>query len=481
MSEAPKLFRELYSKLSEYQKDLHLPSGQTDNPLDPENLVHSSLISTAKKTIWQGQYLIRVSPSVSGDRSEVCTYVVKGAPHHGLAYSYLSLKLPAVRAKEGFEVRWCPNPVSNQVENGELIFNEVSIQTFDSVYCDMFYQTMISPRSVPSTERSLGNTSSLQSWSDTLPAYPAEVLLPWFYSKDEASFFPLYKCGSLDRLEHKIVLRRNLQELLLVRNISTGVQEPASSSNVEVSGCSLDDKLGYVLPIPEMYGLFYFLSPEECDFNRCREPKNQVLQVDSVYSLDSEITGKVGETLEILFSKEKLLMEYPVHTVQLVLQNQNARDSSQHSNYTTNSDEHLKGYSPIDLVSLRTATGKLLSEIPGRHLEGIHHAKHFNTTPRVPGYVSWSMGVNATSGAPRPGVPLQGGSISVRIGDPNPLLDFKSQEACVDSFRLRVRLIYTREIQFTKYPTTEEKRLEDRASIRIRANKENRTLEEINK
>lgn len=456
MSETKQLFDLLHEGLTPYQKELHMPTGDPEQPTDPKNCVHTPFLNSPAKATWYFQPIEKVDGTPSGIGYMAAKYTIAGAPHHGVQYSYTGQVLPVVKANEGFLVRWKEFPALNQIVKAELLFNKTPLQQLDNATLNMLTRFMEVP--TPGTDADHGNRSDLQTWSDKLPSRPLEFIIPWFYSQEFSKFFPTYLCGANDTLEIVITYRLNIGELLLVKEAESGKMVPLSDRTAEVVGHPFDLKGIANLQHPQLNTSFLYQSYLEADETRCT-PDRDVVHVDNFYAFDSDKSYPLGEKITIDFKK----LEYPIHTIYWMVENQTA----QLGNCSTNALDAKKGEDPIKSV---TITHSKLNLVAGLEYLRSHMKKHFRTVPLDAGYGAWSMGVIASDISPHPDIDLSDGSLTIQLktnDEANPYLGAAETVPCTDKFRLKVRLVYTKIGKFTKKVSSEETRDTERATFKF--------------
>lgn len=421
---------------SQYQKDLHF----SEEKEEEETLIRTHFLNIKRRETWS--YRCNLKLDCNGDISNPSniSYRVRTLPYHGLLYTVLIQKLPQIKAKTGFEIRWCPNVGSNIVKQAEFQVNDTIWQTLDSIYFDD-YHSKISQENSASLNQNLGNIPELQTWSNELPSGMTFFRIPWFYSLHTSKMFPLYYCGKEDRIEHQLTLRRNLKDLLMIRSVDTGEMIPFDEACIEVSNLEL--------PAPEMRGDYVMMSDMECEHNRCNGSKyhTEVFDIDNVKAVASDNVYGTNSTVSIKIKD----MPFPVHTIHWKAENVNASSVNYLSNYSTCTEDHTKGISPIRWASLSCPQGILFKNMESYITDKIIPSNHFNKIPEHPGYGCWT---NATSAAdplyPKPGIKLDEGELTFRIED--------NDEESKNKYRLHSRIVYTYRITFKEYPKTESER-----------------------
>jgi hypothetical protein len=164
-------------------------------------------------------------------------------------------------------------------------------------------------------------------------------------------------------------------------------------------------------------------------------------------------------------------MSHNIHTVYTHLENITAKENKYYNNFSTNSENrgYGGGWSPIKSVSFRESkAGYIFKDLDSVTMERIIPLKHFPSAPRIPGICCWTFGNNAGDYHNFPGINLsEGGKISVKIEDTNPLIATEEAEKTSDLFQLKIRMVYTRQITFNSFPKNESERREKRIDLTI--------------
>ena len=228
----------------------------------------------------------------------------------------------------------------------------------------------------------------------------------------------------------------------MIRSIDTGELIPFDEACITVENLNL--------PAPEMRGEYVMMSDMECEHNRCNISKynTDVFDIDNVKAMESDNMYGVNSTVSMKIKD----MPFPVHTIHWKATNMTAYNNNYLSNYTTNSEDHTFGESPIRWASLSSPQGILFKNLESYICEKIVPYKNFGKMPKYAGYGCWTNAVSAADPLyPKPGIKLDEGELTFRLEDTkNP--DSK------DKYRVNVRVVYTYRITFKDYPKNEMER-----------------------
>lgn len=444
MEDHKTVFRRLKENVekSSYQKDLHFSEDDT--------AIRTHFLNIKRKETWS--YRSNIKLDCQGDISnpEVISYKVRSIPFHGLVYTALVQNLPHITAKEGYEICWCPNIGSNIVRECVFKVNDVEWQRLNSEYFDDYHGKICTD---PDLDEDLGNVSVLQDWGSEVPAYTTTFWIPWFYSLHTSKMFPLYFCGKEDNILHELHLRRNISQLLMIRNAETQEIVPFDESYIRVShssgGSGVTNPLQ--LAVPEMRGEYVFMSDMECEHNRCEESQakfaTQVFDIDNVKVFESDNIHTMNTTVNIKIKD----VPFPVHTIHWKAINLDAKKNNYLSNYTTNAENHSCGGNPIKWVTLSTPNGIIFKNQEFYIGEKLVTKKNFKKRPKVAGYGGWTNAANAADPLyPKPGIKLDESELTFRLEN----TDFPN----TNTYKVNVQLVYTYRITIKDYPRNETER-----------------------
>jgi hypothetical protein len=465
-----KCFDDLKKALNKFQESLHLPEDEKKGEGHANNHVSTVFFTQYRRTTWYYHFPEQLEFSGTENR-----FVFRAnAIPHGLLNTNLCQTLPSIVCNQGYKARWTHNVGSNVMENGVLAFNDTLLQTLDYVSVDMNGQSVIDSSLREDREINLGNITKLTEWNTVLPSYPTIFKIPWFYALEPSSYFPLYLCGFLDRVEHRLTLRRDVANLLHVQN-EDGKRVLVDKISIKF----IDGKAPTEtpkMPMPVMWGDYLFLHDIECAYNRRCVSKGldsksgsitdqrNVLYIDDIIAEDSDNPVRLNNTVAIKINNSK----FPVHSFAWVAQNETALRGEYYSNYSTDPTDHRCGWSPFKDSTLSTGKDCIFKDFPSYMTERGCPSLHYRGMPKEPGYNFWTLAIRAHEYCPKPGIIIKDGQLSVRLKDMNAevgLVD--GQISSEDLFRVRLRMTYTKRVVFTKFPVDEHARSDTRALCEI--------------
>jgi len=428
------------------QKEMHLPTGNPGDLNDKNNVLYSVHQRGKQKTLWYKSSWESMTDQNVPTNPEHVTYRSKIFPYHSLHRSMMSTITPEIRAKEGYEIRFCDDLFVNLIREYRLYFNDVELQYGNDKLLSFELKLR---KDWETVSQEVGNRESLTSWTDHLHKEFISLYIPWCYARDKSDAFPLNLCGHNDRLEHIIEFKLKLSELLLIRN-SEGEIVEFDESLIEVYG-NMDS-----IPIPEMEGLYTTLTTKECDYVSCLKDETNGQKeyfTRSVYYIEDENETVLGKKVNLKVDSKFTL---PIDTIYWGAVNltDSERDKSNTLHYTHDMFQH----SPVKSTRIESSIGVVLDNKSSYKTERGYSLSQFTNTPSTPGFNLWKNSV-LMEDDPRkfvPGINLSSGSVTVTLDDKN---------KTANKYLVFAILSHTKKFVFTSYPKTQEERLHASATI----------------
>ena len=358
----------------------------------------------------------------------------------------MSTITPEVRAKEGYEIRFCDDLFVNLIREYRLYFNDVELQYGNDKLLNFELKLR---KDWEKVSQEIGNRESLTSWTDHLRKEFISLYVPWCYARDKSDAFPLNLCGHNDRLEHIIEFKLKLSELLLIRN-SDGEMVEFDDSLIEVSG-NLDS-----IPIPEMEGLYTTLTTKECDYVSCLKDETAGQKeyfTRSVYYIEDENETVLGKKVNLKVDSKFTL---PVDTVYWGAVN--LTESETEKSIVLHYTQDMFDHSPVKSTRIESSIGVVLDNKSSYKTERGYSLSQFSNSPVTPGFNLWKNSV-LMEDDPRkfvPGINLSSGSVTVTLDDKN---------KTSNKYLVFAILSHTKKFVFTNYPKTQDERLHASATI----------------
>jgi hypothetical protein len=471
------VFKCLYNSLTGYQKSLHIASGPTGDPNHYDNQIPTPFVTQFRKGVWYLLFDEKLLPTLVSDNTYSFSTNMKP---HGLLRTDISFQLPHIVFKDGHVGRWTHNVGSNAVASVVCEYNSSAIQKLTHIYFDFHTQTFTSSDQHDSYQTDLGNLPTLTHFQKVLPRHNTSYTIPWFFSKDDSTFFRLCYCSFMDRLNFIVIYRETLSKLLQIKQLTDDDKdntdfEAAKGTLIPHDNFTSDlyriegrvpKEADPPMPKPSMYGKYLYLSDVECQYNICppidEGPRN-IFDIDEVivFESDEKINLDYKKLEKVLIKKENISSKHPAYIVYAGARNETAYSQNYYSNYSTNSHNHLLGYSPIEDVSISPQSEmNVVKDIPGWRMERSNARNQFVRAPFEAGYIGWSGGVKAKNNFIIPGNVWEKGSVKLNLKDTNPyhIKDNLAEHEPDTKYQLVVVLVCNRRLIFTKHPTTDAER-----------------------
>ena len=431
---------------SDIQKEMHLPTGSPGDVNDSRNILYSVHQRGKQKTLWyKSSWEPMIDQNVPTNPEHV-TYRSKMYPYHSLHRSMLSTLTPEIKAKEGYEIRFCDDLFINLIRDYRLYFNDVELQYGN----DKFLSFELKTRSDwDKISHEIGNRDTLTSWTDHLRKEFISLYIPWTYSRDKSDSFPLNLCGHNDRLEHIVEFKLKLSELLLIRN-SEGELVDFDMDLIEVTG-NTDH-----VHIPEMEGLYTTLTSKECDYVNCVKDENngsKEYYTRSIYYTEDENETILGKKVNLKIDSKNTL---PVDTIYWGAMNvtESEQEKTNVFHYTTG------GFitSPVKSTRLESSIGTVLDNKSSYKTERGYSISQFQKIPETPGFNLWKNSILVSDDPKKftPGINFSSGSITMTLDDRN-----KTD----NKYLAFVILSHYKKFVFTSFPKNQDERLHTGATI----------------
>lgn len=440
------------SKLNKYEdqlstsrtlKNMHLPGGKDGDLNDPKNTMYSIHQRNKHRSLWYlSNWETMESQNIPTNR-ELVTYKAKVFPYTHLHRSLLTTVTPTIKAKSGYEVRFCDDLFLTMIREFNLYLNDVHLQygNRQSLFCQLKTDSNWSKFS-----QEVGNKDTLTGWSEELSEQPIALYLPWFYARDKSDSFPLKFCGHHDRLHHVVEFNLKLSELLLIRDASSGDMVDFDNSLIEVA----ENKDS--IDIPEMEGLYTVPTKKECENSDCTLDEvdgEKELYTESVYYVEDENEVELGKKVQLkIDSKSK----QPVSALFWGAMNKGQTDKLKTPVFHFNSNN--LDVTPVKFSKLESSYGTVMDNKSSYKTERAFLLPLEHEMIHQPGinYYSNSVLLKEDGRKFPVGIVLGGGSLTV-------VLKEKGASKENHKFLTFAVLKHTRRFKFKNYPKTQNDRL----------------------
>ena len=424
-------------------KNMHLPGGKEGDLEDVKNHMYSVHQRGKHRTLWYlSSWETMESQNIPTNR-ELVTYKSKIFPYTHLHRSLITTVTPVIKAKSGYQIRFCDDLFLTMIKEFNLYLNDIHLQygNRQSLFCQLK-----SDHRWPRFSQEIGNKSSLTSWCEEIQEQPLSLYLPWFYAQDKSDSFPLKFCGHHDRLHHTIEFNLKLSELLLIKDISSGQIIDFDPSLIEVAE-NRDS-----IDIPEMEGLYTLPTKKECENSDCTMDEvegEKELYTESIYYVEDENEVELGKKIQLkIDSKSK----QPVSGIFWGALNKSQSDKFKTPSYHLQNNNHY--ISPVKFTKLESAYGTVLDNKSSYKTERAFLLPMDQQLIRQPGISYYTNSVLLKEdGRKFPvGLVMSGGSLTI-------VLKEKGISKDNHKFLAFAVLKHTRRFKFKNFPKTQNDRL----------------------
>lgn len=505
------------STISKFQEELHgqyegedmenLDTEGTEDETDDKRTkqglskVSSIYARPFRQTSWHTQL---TSPLICKSGENPFVYSVNNT-YHFLKYVYATFQVPAMRLKEAYrktyQISLPPYVGHNMIIGGHVDVDNSKFGHFDSHVLDVEAQYRHG-KNREHYDMMVGNVDLLTKWSDHIPEYNIQVPLPFDCARDPSHAFPLMYTNTKSTVDIHLNARNKIVDLVRMRKLSERkVKVPElkviDGQNVEVFiektetyWKEIPCKTEYIDGInsngtikkPEVWARYAYLTDKEVewwkecygkveevtDASNPQEPEKIKLihreyYIDDYISIDADNENSYGETASV-----SLNGTYPSKKIYFFAENISSRRNRNYSNYTTNTDEQLKGWDPCLKYTLAYGDTKRIDNMDNIHASNVEPFYHEECCPRDIGYHVISFANFANSLDADLGMTMNSvkAKFNVKLGNSDPLLkpvvgeenryeeqdniyqeEFQKQRNS-PKFLLRVRMLVTRKISF---------------------------------
>lgn len=332
--------------LSEFQKQLHIAK-------DRDEMLDSRFVYVTKKYPWSSIFRSKMKSMMTGDD---LTYTISDK-FDALTNSYMTARIPNIEVKRKYRgsVQIClPHNIGHNIlTSSQLCYDGEPIQSSTSVWRDIFSQTLLY-KDRDSYSVNIGNIDILQKWGSVIPTY--DLMIPgfWFFDFSDKHSLPLFVCSGsfsincVPRLEYSKLVR------MRVRSNDGGEWKIIPYNHKYIQGGKREAKI----PTPEMWGVYSILSPSEKRWFKSED--RSILISDCMEAC--KVEAEDGSTKDMI-----LQSNYPAKAIFWVAENKDSSDLCGYSNYTSDTKDHRRGWTPIVSSLIKCGTtnrfGKARSEI----------------------------------------------------------------------------------------------------------------------
>ena len=264
----------------------------------------------------------------------------------------------------------------------------------------------------------IGNVPILEDWNTELPRYPLVIPQPFFFTRNRRTGLSILKSQN-NTISFEYKMRTKLAEILRMRVLMQDGTYKEIKCNIDYLDVKSDS-----LQVPELYGRYSDMSPEERNWRKGKENGRDVeapkfiTYIEDVEKIKSKNAIYVGTKEEIPLSGTS--------PAKHVFWNA-ARLDSGYSNYTTNRDNVYEGWNPCEISGIKYGNSDRVPESSHEHHD-LSEAFDFNwpSSPHEGGYNAWTLTNNPPEliGTDTAALLKECGAVLVvQLGDTNPFLN----------------------------------------------------------
>jgi len=425
--------------------------------------------------------------------------------YHFLKYAYATFQVPAMQLKEKYrgtyQISLPPYVGHNMIISGHVDVDNSKFGYFDSHILDIESQYRHG-KNRDHYDMMVGNVELLTKWTERIPEYNIQVPLPFDCARDPSHAFPLMYTNTKSTIDIHLNIRNKIVDLLRMRKLSErtievqdtkiidGKPTKVISTKIEKYWREIPCIPDYLEGInahgtikkPEVWARYAYLTDKEVEWwKKCngkveetmdtsnpQEPEKIKLihreyYIDDYISIDADNENSYGETASVALDGK-----YPSKKIYFFAENISARRNRNYSNYTTNTEEQLKGWDPCLKYTLAFGETKRIENMDNIHSSNVEPLYHEEYCPRDIGYhvISFANFANALDADLGMTMASVKAKFNVKLGNSDPMLKpVMSEESRYEEqdniyqeefqkkhnspkFLLRVRMLVTRKISF---------------------------------
>ncbi len=297
-----------------------------------------------------------------------------------LLFSWLIFHLPDISVKAGelgnYKICYCRNPAHNLVKEAALVFNDLTLQSFDTSLLDQTAQFTVPEGKWDSYQAMIGNKTKLITPGSHLAPETLKLPLKFTYTRNLGSALPTSSL-TLNDMRINCTFEDDLTKIIRVQNFD-GTDwlwiDPATvtlSTLVDVVG-----KNGLTLTRPELWGRYAIVTNEERAYHQS-QTKDMVIEQIQKHNGKREAAGV--HRMEVHFTG-------PIRALFFAAHNHTSSLKNNHSNYTTNDLDLDKGIDPIRDVTLTYEGQTRYENVPGSHFNDMEPYQLARRCPKNVGY-----------------------------------------------------------------------------------------------
>lgn len=281
----------------------------------------------------------------------------------------------------GVEICWPHNIGHNVINEAQLHFGDDPAQKLIPLWLDIHSHFFMKPGFEKKYSHMIGSVPALENWNVELPRWKLKVPQPWYYSIDQSWAIPMCRC-SKTRIKHIYKTKTKIFDLLRVRckneDNTHKIVKPIAQLFKNISK---DDA---ILDKPELWAKYAVVNDNERIFHSKRDP--DFMYIQDIVHVQTDNPHSYGESASL-----DLVGDRPCSALFWVAQNNTSLTNGNLSNYTTNSENVYKGWSPISDISVKHGTSYRFEEMSADYFNDDVALDSFPSAPRESGYFGYSF------------------------------------------------------------------------------------------
>jgi len=374
-----KISKDEFNLLNNFQKEIHFVENNTEE-------ITSFTFKKYKKSTWYDDCHLKLE-SQKLDMNKII-YKINDS-FHFLLYTYMKFNTPEYivnkEYKDKIRISLTYNVGTNIIESALLKDDSYIFDSFDSVDCDVqfgFFQKQGHGKRTKH-EIDVGNINSLVKWTNHIHSHKINVKQPWFFSEFMTLALPLFYKSSLSRMEMHYTFKKNvISDILRIQTLSKGKWINVNNNKIDIRKYITIKNYNSV-ENPEVWGRYRYISDLEINFHK-KMFNNEKIRSYYFKTLENcdNLSTKTYE--DVLYSDLK--SKNPCMAIFFMAQNYNSILNHNYSNYTTNTKNQMKGFNPIDNVTIKYGNEILFENYDTIHFSSTQPLEHFLSVPKRIGF-----------------------------------------------------------------------------------------------
>jgi hypothetical protein len=401
----------------------------------------------------------------SSGENQIITYTIP-QPFHRIISLRLLQDFPVVKVKEEYadtiQIAWSHRPGLNILKSFRMDVGTYQTVHLDGISIDLINQQLrcnvsqgvnrTSERYINQYKKRIGSIPSMENWSESLPSMQTILPIPIPYDISDSKSFPLALCydETKEVINVSFILERrsSITDLLRMRQFVEGQWKeiPVDTNYINCSE-------GLKFSVPRLAGeVVLHNEAEHCSLYNA---PGLILWTWDVVSYSPPGLYALGDTVEV-----PIKCKSPCTTVMFTAHNRLAAARHNFSNYTTDSVNVQKGFSPIHSASLVNRNAVIFEDMTYEHL--LARASDQGSAPYEEGTISYTFCRHPFYSTPGIGQTLEDARLRIRLEDSNPASSLEEKDSLrlfeeanipkSKDFGIEIRLIVTKKITFIKKP-----------------------------